>query len=79
MPAANPAVTMLALLAKALLGALIGFVVLAVIGGLLVAMLSTNTHDRAQEIPLTAFVCGLAGALLGLIGGIVYGLVRSSG
>lgn len=69
---------MFAILAKALLGALIGFVALALVAGLLVALLSTNTHDRAQEIPMTAFLFGLAGAALGLVIGLVLGILRAN-
>lgn len=64
---------MLAILGKALLGALIGFVTLALVAGVLTSLFSGNTHDRAQEIPLTAFLFGLAGAVLGLVAGIAIG------
>ncbi|MGQ0620909.1 MAG: hypothetical protein ACT4QA_13465 [Panacagrimonas sp.] len=69
---------MLAVIGKALLGALLGYVICALLGAVLLSLFSGNTHDRAQEVATTAiFFAGPLGALLGLVGGIVYALTRS--
>jgi hypothetical protein len=52
----------------ALAGLVIGYLVGAFGGGLLVDVLSANTHDRAVEAAMTgAFMTGPLGAIVGLI------------
>lgn len=69
---------MLAILGKSLLGALIGYVALALLCALLLSLLSTNTHDKSLEVGMTSlFVAGPVGAILGLIGGLVLSLARA--
>ena len=49
---------------------LCGYCLGAVLGGLLVAAVSTNHFDRQMEVVMTgAFVTGPIGALIGFIGG----------
>lgn len=50
----------------------LGFLVGAMAGVLLVAVLSSNTHDRSVEMTMTAaFFAGPIGAAIGLIVGLV--------
>ncbi|MFO0920997.1 MAG: hypothetical protein U0905_00710 [Pirellulales bacterium] len=52
---------------------ILGYIVLASLGGLLVQIISTNVHDKAQEVAMTSlFFFGPIGALLGLLGAVVY-------
>jgi hypothetical protein len=54
--------------ARALLGALAGYLVGAFGGGFLVSALSGNTHDRSVEAAMTgAFVLGPLGAAVGCL------------
>lgn len=69
---------MLAILGKSLLGAVVGYVALALLCALLLSLLSTNTHDKGMEISMTSFfVAGPVGAVLGLIGGLVLSLAKA--
>lgn len=53
--------------AMGLLGGLLGYVVGALGGGLLISVLSPNTHDKSVEAAMTgAFVLGPLGAVVGL-------------
>lgn len=57
----------------ALAGLFIGYLAGAFVGALLVQQVSTNRHDKAQEVAMTAaFVTGPIGAVLGAIGGLVF-------
>jgi hypothetical protein len=59
--------------------ALIAFILSAVTGYLLILALSSNVHDRSVEAAMTgAFVFGPAGALLGFIGGCIFGGRRTA-
>lgn len=52
---------------KVLSGLVIGYIAGALIGGVLVEMVSTNAHDKAQEVATTALiVTGPIGAILGV-------------
>lgn len=69
---------MLAILGKSLLGALIGYVALALLCALLLNLLSTNTHDKSTEVAMTSiFIAGPLGAVLGLIAGLIQSLARA--
>jgi hypothetical protein len=58
----------------ALLGMLIGYPVFAVAGYFLIGVFSHNHFDGSVEASMTAaFVCGPAGAIIGLILGSVAG------
>lgn len=58
----------------ALLGLAIGYVAGALLGYAGVAALSPNVHDKSLEAAMTAaFVAGPAGAVVGLILGLVRG------
>ena len=60
---------------RVLLGLVLGYVVGAAAGAFLVEMMSTNSHDKAQEVAMTAFFfTGPIGAVVGLLGGIVWAL-----
>jgi hypothetical protein len=55
-----------------LAGGVVGYLVGAVGGGLLVALLSSNTHDRSLEATMTgAFVFGPMGAVVGFLAGFL--------
>jgi hypothetical protein len=57
-----------------LLGLLIGYPVFAVLGYLAISLFSGNHFDGSVEASMTAaFVFGPAGAIMGLIAGIVIG------
>jgi hypothetical protein len=59
---------------KAGLGAVAGYVVAAPLGYGLVTQLSSNTHDPGVEAAMTAaFVLGPAGAVVGLLAGLLHG------
>jgi cation transporter-like permease len=58
----------------ALLGLLIGYPVFAVFGYFAISLLSGNHFDASVEASMTAaFVFGPAGAIIGLIVGVVAG------
>jgi len=62
-----------------LLGLLLGYPVAAFVGYFLIELLSSNQHDRSVEAAMTsAFVLGPAGALIGLVAGIIFGGRKSS-
>lgn len=55
-----------------LLGLVGGFAAGAVIGGVLVSVLSPNTHDKSLEIAMTAlFVAGPIGAVIGIAAALI--------
>jgi NhaP-type Na+/H+ or K+/H+ antiporter len=55
-----------------LLSAVGGFLCGAFLGYALIALLSSNTHDRSVEAAMTAaFVCGPAGALVAVVAALV--------
>jgi hypothetical protein len=57
-----------------LLFGIVGYLVVAVAGYLLIAQFSGNTHDRSVEAAMTSiFFFGPVGALLGFILGVVRG------
>lgn len=57
-----------------LVGLALGYLAGALLGALTVQLLSSNTHDRSQELAMTALlVTGPLGALIGLIAGVVLG------
>ncbi len=61
-------------LIRILIGLAAGYAVGLVVGMALVAMVSSNTHDRSQEMAMTAiFVTGPIGAIIGF----VVALIRS--
>jgi hypothetical protein len=61
----------------ALLGLLIGYPLFAVLGYFAISLLSGNHFDGSVEASMTAaFVCGPAGAIIGLIAGIIVGKKR---
>jgi hypothetical protein len=54
-----------------LVGGVLGYLVGAVGGGILLSLLSSNTHDRSVEAAMTgAFVFGPIGAVAGCIAAI---------
>ncbi len=56
----------------AVVGLAAGYAAGAGIGAGMVALLSSNTHDKSVEIVMTAaFVTGPLGALVGLIAGLL--------
>jgi hypothetical protein len=58
----------------ALLGFLIGYPVFAVLGYFVISLFSGNHFDGSVEASMTAaFVFGPAGAIIGMIAGIVLG------
>jgi hypothetical protein len=58
----------------ALLGFLLGYPVLAFLGYWAILLLSNNHHDGSVEASMTAaFVVGPAGAVAGLVAGIILG------
>jgi uncharacterized membrane protein YfcA len=58
------------------LSGLVGYLLGAIGGGLLVALLSSNTHDRSVEAAMTgAFVLGPLAAIVGF----VIGFLRTKG
>ncbi len=59
--------------ARALIGVLLGYGVSAATGAVLIALLSTNTHDKSVEMAMTsAFVSGPIGAVIGLVIGLMW-------
>ena len=55
-----------------LLYAVVGYVVTAVAGALVVGQLSSNTHDSSLEAVMTgAFVIGPLGGLIAFVGGVI--------
>jgi hypothetical protein len=57
-----------------LLGLLLGYPVFAFLGYWAILLLSNNQHDRSVEASMTAaFVVGPAGAVAGLVAGIILG------
>jgi hypothetical protein len=61
-------------LVRGVLGGLLGYAIGALGGGVLVSLLSSNTHDRAVEAAMTgAFVLGPLGAVAGLLIGVLRG------
>jgi hypothetical protein len=62
-----------------LLGAVGGYLIVALVGYFLIGWLSSNTHDRSVEAAMTsAFVLGPLGAVIGFVAGFVLG-GRASG
>jgi len=62
-----------------LLFAIAGFLVAAVVGYFLILWLSSNMHDRSVEASMTGiFFCGPVGAVLGFVGGFIFGGRRSA-
>ena len=58
----------------ALLGLLVGYPVFAFIGYWAIVLLSNNQFDRSVEASMTAaFVVGPAGAIAGLVAGVILG------
>ena len=58
----------------ALLGLLLGYPVFAFLGYWAIVLLSNNQFDRSVEASMTAaFVIGPAGAVTGLVAGIILG------
>jgi hypothetical protein len=58
----------------ALLGFLVGYPVFAFIGYWAIVLLSNNQSDRSVEASMTAaFVVGPAGAIAGLVAGVILG------
>jgi hypothetical protein len=58
----------------ALLGLLLGYPVFAFLGYGAIVLLSNNQFDRSFEASMTAaFVVGPAGAVIGLVAGIIFG------
>lgn len=54
------------------LGLIAGYALGVVAGIALIALLSTNTHDKSLEVAMTsAFVAGPIGAVIGLLIGIL--------
>lgn len=67
---------MLKILALSLLAAVASYLVAAFGGGLLVAVLSNNPHDRGVEAAMTgAFVFGPLAAVLGFV--FAFGVLRA--
>jgi hypothetical protein len=61
----------------AVIGAPIGYVVFAFVGYWAIALFSSNHFDRSVEASMTAlFAIGPAGALVGLIAGLILGGAR---
>ena len=60
-------------LIRAVLGTLFGFAIGAIACAVLISLVSGNTHDKSVEMAMTAaFVGGPAGAILGLIAGLMW-------
>jgi hypothetical protein len=60
-------------LIRAVLGTLFGFAIGAIASAILISLVSGNTHDKSVEMAMTAaFVGGPAGAILGLIAGLMW-------
>ncbi len=58
---------------RAVLGVLLGFVVGAACGAILISLVSGNTHDKSLEMTMTAaFVTGPIGAVIGLVAGLLW-------
>ena len=58
----------------ALLGFLLGYPIFAFLGYWAIVLLSSNQFDRSVEASMTAaFVVGPAGALTGLVAGVILG------
>ena len=58
---------------RGLTGLVAGYVGGAIIGGLLVALVSGNAHDKSLEIVMTAaFATGPIGAVIGAITGLAW-------
>jgi len=61
------------MIARGILGLLAGYATGAMAGAILICLLSANTHDKSLEITMTAaFVTGPLGAVIGMIGGILW-------
>ena len=61
----------------ALLGVLVGYLVLAFVGYWAIELFSNNAFDRTLEASMTAvFVIGPGGAIVGFIAGFVLGSTR---
>jgi hypothetical protein len=61
----------------ALLGAPVGYIVLASAGYWAIELFSNNAFDRSLEASMTAlFVIGPGGAIIGFIAGLVLGGMR---
>ncbi len=57
---------------RAVVGVVIGFVAGVVLGAALIALFSSNTHDKSVEMAMTAaFVTGPIGAVIGLIAALL--------
>ncbi len=58
-------------------GLALGYVFGVAAGALLVALFSTNTHDKSVEMAMTSLlIAGPAGAVAGLIVGLIKGGAR---
>lgn len=52
----------------AVLGLTAGYIMGAGVGGALISIFSSNTHDKSTEVAMTAaFVTGPLGAIIGLV------------
>jgi hypothetical protein len=61
----------------ALLGLIVGYPLFAVAGYWAIMLLSSNTFDRSLEASMTAvFAIGPAGAIVGLIAGLILGRAK---
>lgn len=59
-------------LLRGFIGIVLGYVIGAGVGLVLVGLLSQNTHDKSLELAMTAaFVTGPIGALIGLVTGLL--------
>jgi hypothetical protein len=63
----------------ALLGLIVGYPLFAAAGYWAIMLFSGNTFDRSLEASMTAvFAIGPAGAIVGLIAGLILGRVKRS-
>ena len=70
----RPTLPTLKRLGLALLYAIGGYFVAAVVGYFLIGQLSSNTHDRSAEAAMTsAFVFGPLGAIVAFVVGLIRG------
>lgn len=56
----------------AIIGLFVGYITGALLGAALVSLLSTNTHDKSQELVTTSLLAaGPIGALIGAVVGVM--------